>query len=59
LENFHYNEKEMIHFLASMHQESAEVNLQNIWEEAQGIEERKKGLSTLTDLLAQKMGLVK
>jgi len=59
LENFQYNEEELLHLIAALYEESADVNLQHVWEEAKDIEERKKGLANLTDLLAKKLDLKK
>ncbi|MBI5045425.1 MAG: hypothetical protein HZC14_00205 [Candidatus Niyogibacteria bacterium] len=61
LENFHYDEKLLIKLIAASYQESAHVDLVQIWEIDGGgkMDEKENQLMPLTDLLAKKMGLKK
>lgn len=57
INNFKYNEEELLNYLAAIYQDTAEVNLTHLWEEEQDPQKRKEGLKQLADLMAQKMGL--
>ena len=58
LENPKYDENELIHFVAAIMEESADVNLQYLWEREKDITKIKKGVEKLADLLAKKLGLI-
>ena len=59
LENFHYQEDDIINFLAAIHAESVDVDLIQIWDvEGRGnMEKKEKELIPLVDLIAKKLNL--
>lgn len=57
LENFRYDENELLNLLAAIFSESAHLNLQYLWEREKDLMKRKEGLKPLADLLAQKLHL--
>lgn len=59
LENFNYDEKSLIHFIAAIYKESVDVNLIQIWPIEGGSEMKKKEkeLIPLVDLTAEKLCL--
>lgn len=59
LENFTYNENELVDFLSGLFMESVELDLTQIWDEegASKVEKKKKALVDLVDLLASKIKL--
>lgn len=59
LENFRYNEEELISFISAIFQDSTKLDLNKVWYGEVDIEKIKTGLIPLTDLLAKKLGLKK
>jgi len=59
LENFHYDEKPLIHFIAAIFKESANVDLIQLWhiEGGGNMEKKEKELVPLVDLIAEKLHL--
>ena len=57
LENFHYDESELLLFVAALFEESATLNLQYLWEREKNPDKRRSGLMPLADLLAKKLNL--
>lgn len=59
LENFQYNEQELINFLAAIMEESVEIDLIDLWYKEENLEKIKNdpGIQKLADLLAKKLGL--
>ena len=59
LENFKYNDKELIDFIAGLYKESAPIDLAQIWDidGAGQIDKKKRALGPLVELLASKVGL--
>lgn len=57
LENFAYDEEELVSMVAAILQESAPVDLLYLWEHEYSDSERKKRLEPLADLLAKKLNL--
>ena len=59
LENFHYDENELISFIAAIFKESADINLVQIWdiEGDSKMEEKKEAVIPLVDLIASKLNL--
>lgn len=57
LKNPQYDENELIRCVAAIMDESADVNLQYLWEHENDITKIKKGVEPLADLLAKKLGL--
>lgn len=57
LENFAYDEEELVSLVAAILQESAPVDLLYLWEHEYSDSERKKRLEPLADLLAKKLNL--
>ncbi|MBI5412983.1 hypothetical protein HZA42_01375 [Candidatus Peregrinibacteria bacterium] len=58
LENFKYNEEELLHFIGIIIQDSANVNLLYLWEKESDMQKKKQGLEPLADLLAKKLHLI-
>lgn len=59
LENPRFDEDELIRYIAAVIEESADVNLQYLWEHENDMEKKKEGVKTLADLLAKKLNLQK
>lgn len=59
LENPRHDEDELIRYTAAIMEESADVNLQYLWERENDMEKKKEGVKTLADLLAKKLNLQK
>ena len=59
LENFHYDENELISFIAAIFKESADINLVQIWdiEGDSKMGEKKEAVIPLVDLIASKLNL--
>ena len=59
IENFRYDEKELINFITAIFQESAEVDLTQIWDIEGGskMEKKEQKLVPLVDLIAKKLDL--
>lgn len=59
IENFHYDEKELISFIAAIFKESADINLVQIWDIEGDSQMEKKGgaVIPLVDLIASKLNL--
>lgn len=57
LENFQYNEKELLNFIGAIIEESADVGLGEIWERRVEANEEKVRLTRLVDLMAKKLNL--
>ncbi|PIP73762.1 MAG: hypothetical protein COW88_00830, partial [Candidatus Lloydbacteria bacterium CG22_combo_CG10-13_8_21_14_all_47_15] len=59
LENFKYDEQMLIDFIAALLEESADVDLIQLWsiEGGDDLEKKKKELEPLVDLMAEKIGL--
>ncbi len=59
LENFDYDEKSLINFIAAIYKESADVNLIQLWPIEGGgkMEKKEKELIPLVDLIAEKLNL--
>ena len=57
IENFQYNEDELLRLISALFEESAEVPLQHLWEQETDARKRKAGLIPLADLLAKKLNL--
>ncbi len=59
LENFDYDEKSLINFIAAIYKESADVNLIQLWSVEGGskMEKKEKKLVPLVDLIAEKLNL--
>lgn len=57
LENFHYNEEELLQYIACVFEDTAELPFSYIWELETDENKKKQGLIPLADLLARKMGL--
>lgn len=59
LENFKYNEEELLCFLSALYKESVPLDLPQIWdvEGAGMVEKKKRALTPLVDLLAKKLAL--
>lgn len=59
LKNFQYNEEEMTSFVAALLQDSAPVDMLQLWEKETDENKKKMGLEPLADLLAKKIKLKK
>jgi len=59
LENFQYNGEEMTAFVTALFQDSAPVDLLQLWEKEADENKKKKSLEPLADLLAKKLKLKK
>lgn len=59
LENFKYNEEELINFLACILEDSVDVDLTYLWEKEKSIEKKNEGLIPLSRYIAQKLNLKK
>ncbi len=57
LEEYRYDEDELIKFIAAIFQDSAHINLHDLWQKETSLEKRIKGIVPLADLLADKLGL--
>lgn len=55
LENFTYNEKELINFITAVIQDSIPLDLNHLWYEEYDMEKKKEGLRPLADLIARKL----
>lgn len=58
LENFNYNEKELIAFLAAIFEESVELDLLHAWENGVISKKSRYLLEPLADLIAKKLGIL-
>lgn len=60
LDNFVYNEEELLYFIAGLYKDSVDLDLSQIWdvEGAGMIEKKKKSLEPIVGLIAKRMGLV-
>ncbi len=59
LENFNYDENELLDFLAAILEDSATIDLQHLWEHEPDETRKKEALEPLADLTAKKLGLLK
>lgn len=57
LENFKYDEEELLQYIAGVLEDAAELPFAHIWEQEPDEAKKKEGLKPLSDKLAQKMGL--
>lgn len=55
LENFHFNEKELLAYIQAIHEDAAHLDLPYVWERE--YDEKKKGelLESLADILYKKI----
>ena len=58
LNNFVYNEDEVIRFVQAILDESIPINMTQLWEYEPDHEKKKIGLQSMVLLLAQKLNLV-
>lgn len=58
LENFQYDEKELLNFIGSIMEDSVDVGLGEIWERRIEPAEEKARLTGLVDLMAKKLNLI-
>jgi hypothetical protein len=59
LNNFTYNENELLTYMACILEESAELNYPYLWEQETDVGKRRLGLTPLADLIAKKLNLTK
>ena len=59
MEQFHYDEEEILHFIAAILEDSASLNFIELWEQEYDNAKKKEGLVPLADLIAKKIGLTK
>jgi len=59
LENPRYDEDELTRYIAAIIEESADVNIQYLWERETDITKIKKGVEKMADFLAKKLNLQK
>lgn len=57
LENPRYDEDELIRYVAFILEDSADINLQYLWEREPDMAKKKEGLKPLADLIAKKIGI--
>jgi hypothetical protein len=57
IENFKYDEEELLCLIAALFGESATVPLQYLWEQETEMDKKKLGLEPLAELLANKLSL--
>ncbi|MBI5728781.1 MAG: hypothetical protein HY983_00855 [Candidatus Magasanikbacteria bacterium] len=57
LTNFKYNEEEILHYMAAMLADSAELRYTYLWERETDEEKKKAGLKPMADLMARKLNL--
>lgn len=57
LENFRYDENELLEFVAAILEESVNIDYLHLWEEESDMEKIKAGIAPLADLLAKRLGL--
>ncbi|MEK7072100.1 MAG: hypothetical protein AAB969_00865 [Patescibacteria group bacterium] len=57
IENFNYNENELLEYLIKIFESSAPVDLISTWDDAGDIQRQKKALEPLADLIAKKLGI--
>ncbi len=57
LEQFRYDEEEVIDYLTAIFEESAELNFHHLWQDETDAAKRREGVKPLADLLAKKLGL--
>lgn len=57
IENFNYNENELLDYLAKIFESSAEIDLGAIWGVESDLQKQKKALEPLADLMAKKLNL--
>ncbi len=55
LEKFHFNEEELLHFIAAIYTEAATLPFFHIWEQEFDAAKRKAALEPLADVLAKKL----
>lgn len=58
LENYRFDEQELIAYLAAIFEDSVDIDLTQLWELETDETKKKAGLEPLADLLAKKLGLV-
>ena len=60
LEQFQYQEKELIDFIAALYKESVDLDLPKLWDVEGGgkLDQRKSELVPLVDLIASKLGFI-
>lgn len=58
LNNFKYNEEEILHYMAAMIADSAELRFTYLWERETNEQKKKAGLKPLADLMARKLNLI-
>lgn len=59
LENFQYNEEEILNFITAMLEDSASLPYSHLWEHETDDVKKKAGLEPLADLIAKKLNLTK
>src|SRR3989338_1857479 len=57
IEDFHYNEEELLQFIAAILEDSASLKFIELWEQEYDSVKKKEGLEPLADLIAKKIGL--
>ncbi len=57
LENFKYDEEELINFLAAILEDATTIDFQRLWARETDEVKKKKGLLPMADLIARKLGL--
>ena len=57
VEEFHYDEEELLQFIAAILEDSASLKFIELWEQEYDPEKKKEGLEPLADLIAKKIGL--
>ena len=55
LDNFHFDEQELINYIACILSESVDVNLAYLWEKESDLAKKKKGSEPLADLIYNKL----
>ncbi len=57
IENFNYNENELIDYLIKIFESSAQVDLTGVWEDENDTQRQRKALEPLADLIAKKLNI--
>lgn len=57
IENFSYNENEILEYLIKIFESSASVDLNDVWDYDNNSQQQKKELEPLADLIAKKLGI--
>jgi len=57
LENFNYDENELLEYLIKIFESSAPVDLISVWDDASDSQRQKRALEPLADLIAKKLGI--